>query len=464
MEAKTKMRSWMVALSVVVVGACARVVPEDPELDNDEVSSDDDTDSRIRLLESALRDERGDRIEFQPSGPVHEHAGALVDLGASQCPAVYKYGYLMDGGFGTETTPNPLAWRFSVDAATTPNVRVRNATDRTVLDWTELPPPMDGTYTLDLTTRGGRLIVAALAEVSGTYYVDVRVEHDGTEEMKTWCFEYHALRAPLHVTPIVEDELETWSFASDSPISRVLGGTPAPRLASQRITQYSSESVDVAWTVPSPGIRYSKLPVTDVVVDVRTSEVVCGWQYTPHGICSRQPVAVVEPTDTGTSGSSSASIGLSLIDEQTAETVATSTSTSLVWTIPARAPYEPPRSYRLVAILNSVRELGPQDGGDPYGEYVHLGLGYTGRPPVLLGDECRQWSTTTDGTCVRWARYWNVEALDHARVEVDPLTLTMTVGGTWTRPYAPPHVPSSALALGATIWDAGDEDVPGSAH
>jgi hypothetical protein len=467
MEATTKMRSWMFVVSVIASGACGRVLSGDPDELGDEPS--DAPRSVIQLESSTLKDERGDRIEYAPAGPVHEHEGAEIELGMGSCPAVYKYGYLVNGepAFGRETTPNPLAWRFSIDMDPDANrrFRVRDEADRVVIDWTELPAPeAEGIYTVELAGGGSRPLTPAFAERSGKYFLDVWVQHGHDEAVKTWCIDYHVLRAPLHVAPTIHGEMATWSFSNDAPISHVITGTPATPLASQRITQYTAQSVDVTWTVPAPAVRYTKLAVTDVVAEVRNTVYSCGRGYTLKGVCSRNLATVVDPPEEASTGTSSAALGLLLIDELTGENVAESVAGALVWTIPGRASNESPHSYRLVVTLGGVRELGPQDGGEDYGEYAHLGLGYTGRAATMAGEECTNWSSTIEGDCMRWIRYWTVEALDRTRVEIDPLMLNMTVAGIWTKPYAPPHVEPSVLGLAATTWDAGDEDVPGTAH
>jgi hypothetical protein len=466
MEATTTMRSWMFVVSVMASAACGRVLSDEPDNPGDDHG--DDPRSVIHLESSAVKDERGDQIELTPNGPMHEHAGNHVDLGASSCPAVYKYGYLIDGEavFGNETAQNPITWRFRIDmdADASRMFRVRDEAERVLIDWTALAAQdADGLYAVQLASRTTHPL-PAFTERSGRYFLDLWVKHGPSEAVKSWCIDYHVLRAPLEVASLTPDELATWSFANDAPISRVITGTPATRIASQRITQYTTQSVDVTWTVPTPAVRYSKLAVKDLVAEVRNTLYACGEGFTLKGVCSRNSATLVDPPDAATTGTSSTALAVLVIDERTGDTVAQSVSGRLAWTIPGRASNEAPHSYRLVVTLGGLHELGPRDGGEDYREYAHLGLGYTGRAATLAGEECTNWSSTIEGDCLRWTRYWHVEALDRVRVEIDPFDLRMTVGGLWTRPYTPPHVAPDALALGATIWDAGDEDVPGTSH
>jgi hypothetical protein len=68
----------------------------------------------VEIVDTTIHDERGDTIDFATGEPNHTHAGAPITLGATGCPAVFKYGYLLDPTrpFGKESTPNPIAWKF----------------------------------------------------------------------------------------------------------------------------------------------------------------------------------------------------------------------------------------------------------------------------------------------------------------------------------------------------------------
>src|SRR5688500_7834244 len=68
----------------------------------------------IQLIPTTFYDERGDHIAFSTGEPVHTHAGEAVTLGGADCPAVYKYSYLLGPvtpPYGKEATSNPIAWR-----------------------------------------------------------------------------------------------------------------------------------------------------------------------------------------------------------------------------------------------------------------------------------------------------------------------------------------------------------------
>src|SRR5438046_2390357 len=72
---------------------------------------------QVAIVDSTIHDERGDKVTFVADAPVHDHAGTLVTLGATGCPAVGKYAYLLDPTpppFGREVQTNPLAWQLSV--------------------------------------------------------------------------------------------------------------------------------------------------------------------------------------------------------------------------------------------------------------------------------------------------------------------------------------------------------------
>ena len=104
-----------------------------------------------------------------------------------------------------------------------------------------------------------------------------------------------------------------------------------------------------------------------------------------------------------------------------------------------------------IAIDQRIGHTLPLDAAfvDDHGRNVRLG-DYFGRRPVVLAlvyYECPMLCTQVLNGLV--------SSLG---------TLNLTVGSAWTRPYRPPHVSPSALEIGATLWDAGDEDVPGTSH
>jgi hypothetical protein len=183
----------------------------------------------VEIVATTIHDERGDTIDFATGEPIHTHAGAPITLGASGCPAVFKYGYLLDPArpFGKESTPNPIAWKFrrTGGTITTADVRVRTA-DGVKLDWAPANAGADGSYTVSINRSGPRSI-AELAFKTEQLFIDFRARNGEQHEATvTGCWEQHPLVAPAKIVRLAaapdSDALNSFSFAAHSPVSKLM--------------------------------------------------------------------------------------------------------------------------------------------------------------------------------------------------------------------------------------------------
>ncbi len=467
------MRNVMMALGLTSLAACGSVATlgstsdEGGSSDGDAGKDDDNRDDNeasptVMLLPSSVRDERGDTIDFASGQPVHTHAGAEVALTASGCAAVYKYGYLMDATvpFGEETAANPLAWNFTITDADLDEAasafRIRTDGGAVLVDWTRLPAPDGGgVRTLEITRGGGGAAVPLLATRSGAFLVDVRArDRSGNETASSWCWDHHALQAPVSVSPFEAAEIAQWSFANRAPVSRLLRGTQATRMRTQSIVQYTAEPIELAWAGGGPRLHYTNVWLRDHVVESYDTPAPCTSAPCPGNV----PPAVFTTRIHG-DGIVRAPLGLALIDDTTGATIASSATLDLTAVVPARAPGAPPRRYTLVLSLGAVADLGVIDGSGAYGEYSHTTQHYTGRPMRVVTDIC-----AADGTgCTFYVRYSLVEALERLAFEIDTFSLVPMAKASQTAAYAMPHVPSAEMSL-SLRWSSFDADIPGDRH
>jgi len=428
----------------------------------------DNVGPKIALGSSIVRDERGDTVDFSTGEPVHTHAGAEIDLAASECPAVYKYGYLTESNaatFGRQASPNPLAWTFNVadariDAA---SYRVRTPNNQVLLDWTPIVATT-GANTIEL----HRDDFAAFATYEGQLYLDVRArDWAGLETSASTCWEQHWLAAPLEVGAFAPaagtDSLFVMNLLADSPISTLLpnvwGGYVSPRLAVQRIVQYSAEPVvvEAATTQPATG-TFSKSVVSGYVMTGTAYGTICG-----STTCVDNTPALATAIDS--SGSlTNMSRSTYVIDEVTGNVMPPFTASHIV--IPGRGASEAPHAYTLVVTTNGIPELSPSSA-PAFAEYSLLGLAYTGTAPGATVNVCNGWfeKCTQYGCftqCSGVTKYTPITALDKARIDLMPFAIDFrTAARDGLTAVAPPHIPSDVFVVPAMSWDAGDDDLPG---
>lgn len=414
-----------------------------------------------------VKDERGDQIDFSTGEPVHTHVGTEVDLGASGCPVVYKYAYLMDETvpFGRGTTKNPLAWKFSIaDTKLDPSThqfRVRTDAGATLIDWRALPAPdASGTYTVELTRKGGAFPIALLGTRTGKFFIDVRArDWNQLEAVKSFCWDHHPIAAPVEVQPFQRDELFDISLPDDDASAHVINYEREFGIVHQRLVQHTAEAMTIDWSATFGPINYTRTTFYNWVADVQPS----GSTMCPAGNTKPECRVNWAPSVTGgldtRSGQILPSLSVVVIDEASKMVVAASSTTSTSITIPARAVGAPPRAYRVIVNSASFSELQPPTyfGSEQFGDFALMGLSYLGWAPMAAGVSCANMQQTAWGPmCSQINYYWRFGALDHARIDFTSITASIKSAG-----VALSHV-GPELSAGVMSWDAGDDDLPGA--
>ena len=438
---------------------------------------------RIALSASRVRDERGDTIDFSAGEPVHTHAGVEVDLAGGGCPSVYKYGYLMDDSpaYGISTTANPLAWQFAITDAqlddSSKAFRVRTDANQVLINWTALPAPIDGTYRIALNRRGGEYANESFGTRTGKFYIDVRAKDwNGQETVASWCWDHHALAAPLEISDLAKDELFSMGLPTDSAISRLLVGGGAAKgvgIVSQRVVQYTAEPITFSWSLSTGAIQYSRTLFYDYVPKTVNAFFACQRSDgTTDARCINPAPAHSSTALRSESGTVATLISMFVVvlDETTNTIVYSSprisdfASAKIAGQLPARTPNEPPHKYRFMLVSDSVFGLNVSYV-ENQGEFDLLGLRYTGTAAVKIGERCveTQYTIGVAGPlCTKADEYWRFGALDRAQLTFDPFTAKLQTGFDGQPASADVYnVPTSAFALPASTWDAGDDDLPG---
>jgi hypothetical protein len=420
---------------------------------------------KITLAPSTMRDERGDVIDFSTGEPVHDHEGDEMDLAAGGCVTVYKHAYLGDALFGRQTAPNPLALNFAIREAmvSQTHYRVRDASDRVLLDWTPVVNVTGGPYRVELE----RKTVPALADYAGELHVDMLVrDWNGLEAIDSACIDYRPLAAPLQ-TFGVDNARGTWNgmpslvamtMRANSPMSVLSNTTLGPAIATQRIVQYTAEPIAVALAMPSVGMSYARTYVDDYVA----TETQPLSNTTCDDIdCSAPPA---DPADFVSSGPvATGKWTLVLVDETTNQVVTAVGTNAPI--IPARAANEAPRAYRLVAHLGQVEELSVKPGVTP-AEHTLNGVGYTGIAPFdpqtrcsKTEEKCRMDVCVT--MCTESTTYVRMLALDDAKLDMSGLSFELRTSPRATFDADPLWSAPRTFSLGPTSWLSGDADLPG---
>lgn len=222
--------------------------------------------SRPNTLTGSMYDERDDLIDTSTGELQHVHQGEKLALGGDDCPAIYKYGYLIGPHtFGSENVPNPVAWNFDGDLAA---YRVVDDANETVIDWTE--------------QTGGRIELGApIADKSGKLHLEVRTAQG---DVVSTCWNHHPL-APPFVLGIPQQgalfEMKFGAAVSFSPL--VNAGSFADshvglEVAKLQLDQYLDEVVPVSIEVPTPtGTTIGTIVTTHVARNPRPASYSCGY-------------------------------------------------------------------------------------------------------------------------------------------------------------------------------------------
>jgi hypothetical protein len=446
---------------------------------------------QVAIVDSTIHDERGDKVTFVDDAPVHDHAGALVTLGATGCPAVGKYAYLLDTtapAFGREVQPNPLAWQFSVTggAPASADFRVRTAT-ATQLDWT---PALGaaGAYSVQL-YRSGAQGIAALGSTTDQFFIDFRVrDAEMRETIVTGCWEHHPLAAPLsygHLAASADsDALAHFTLAANSPVSHLIDNGDV-KVMSAEIVHGTAESVELELTLPVPTGTFTKAVVNDLIPAGQTTDsIACGNTCQPSSSgCVPEPASdprcsqatPADPFDPVTTAALQPALwGVRVVDAGTNIPAGGCSTTDLVvhCSLQPRGPLHPTARHLIVQLFTqSHTELAP--GSGTISEFTFQGLTYTGvdinvTPKKFRCDTLVTAPPTQEGelfrTCTKYTTFETLIALDSLKINFDGVPLGVKTGFANGTLAAPPTVPGGTVGGTAFVWDSGNDDLPGTQH
>lgn len=445
----------------------------------------------IHSLPTAFHDERGDRITFPSGAPLHDHVGGTLELPGSDCPELFKYGYLLDPTgpeFGSETATNPLRWLFQTQGAGTVDYRVRDANDAVVLPWSPLLPEAADTYAVSL-FRSGQRGIPALGTTAGTYRIDVRIADGAHEATTTVCFQHRPLAPPVQITGMVSatvgDALPLWTFAANSPVSHLMSSVAHPNVYQAHLIHATASPVTVRLQVANPTATWTKTVVTDFVNPVSvTTNVDCGITCVGgNPLCVPEPAtdsrcssgAPPDPADPTTSGT--LTTGTWQVFALNAATLATEPACTLVngalvCTLAARTTGDPAKDILILLTHDANVELKPLSIGQ-VGEFTIAGNTYTGIDPAQTTptDRCTQLVSSTaneDGevfhTCVKANRFTKLIALDQVTIAFGASNVTVATALPGGTPTAPPYITGGVVRGTGFTWDSGNDDLPGSLH
>jgi hypothetical protein len=459
-----KANQLFVVLTALTTGCGA--VQSPATTGDDDAGSGSGSGELTGVFSGSVLDERNDVIDFSTQAPVHTHGGAPIDLGGAGCPAIYKYAYLEGAHapqFGSETTPNPLAWHIKSDVAALDPIgtayRVRDEAGHLLVDWTAMNPDGDGSYTIDLR----RDTVPKIGTQASRMYVDARFRDTaGMESIKTACWDNHPLAAPLQIAAPTSGDLFGMSFASHSYISRVMNAGSfddanpyGPIVAEFLITQPTSEPTELYLTAAAPTGTGTK----DVV-----DEFVAVASFANTYDCGLVGCAVVAaPVVTTGSSPIDGVWRLSVVDISTYAVVCSSSSAdrfNVACSIPARTG--DPHLYAATLQLSGERSIAPTAinlSETTFQDQLIGGKWVSGTADNFYTVGCSAYHrNATVGpptyTCTQSTDYKHVSAANSARIDFDAIQFTAKAAAgdattAQTLPYLPP------LVLPAQTWDAG---------
>lgn len=451
-----------------------------------------------RVVDSSVRDERGDEITFvAANGPQHVHSGEPIALTGSGCPDVFKYAYLMDAmapAFGSENAANPIHWRFSASgSAITTDYRIRSES-ATVLDWTPLAANAGGNFEIDV-LRSGPSGVVELASIGGRYFVDFRARDDRQREaIATGCWNHHPLAAPIEVRGMIQaataDAVGGFSLAANSPISPLLKPSAGVPVFESRVIHSVAEPVKLRLEVREPTGTYKKLAITDMVPESTQSVLIgCGTICRPNSACTPEPETderckasnPFDPFDTAEAGELSAGGWTVRVLDTRTNQIATDCAVTGLTVECALAPRRiggAPTTLAIQLLANNHRELGPSATSvDLLGEHALQGLTYTGLPILERKFRCDSKVTSPFDefgeafrTCRTLTTFAKLVALDSLAVTwqapvVAPVeTAVLGVGPLPSSALEPPAYITGPIRGSDFVWNAGNDELPGPAH
>lgn len=425
-----------------------------------------DTSVPSLLAAGATRDERSDLIDVSTGAPVHTHVGEVVRATAG-CVDVYKYAYLMDPGapqLGSEASPNPLLWTFrptgvGIDAGRARyRVRRQDGTQSTVLrDWSALGAVTpDGTFHVPI-FRSGPDGFPSLGTTAQQVHIDVRFrDWKGVETEASVCWDHHPLAAPVELTtPVIADGaggLAGMTFAANSPISRLANPGAGVPVFRARLRHFAAEAVALSVTRATDGVPgFSRTVAHDFggAVAVPVQEV-C-----PDEGCEPLPY---QPSSVPTTGALPLStLQVTIVDPITQQPLACDDGPCM---LPARTGAQPIEYTVLVSVANATTLRPRATVG--IGEHTIAGQTFTGEAPVAHSYCSRGRVIGGINRCLERTTVQGVIALDRLRLDVPVVGLELRTAHADQVPDPVLYLPNGRVFSPALVWDAGDDDLPGS--
>ena len=461
----------MKQILLLALAACGTVMPtsEPTAPDADAYPTSIPIDGlTLEIVGGQVHDERGDTIDFSSGEPVHAHVGPTTALGATGCPAVYKYAYLMDRvapAYGNQLAPNPLAWQTRVhDDVELDGMaiayRVRADNGDVLLDWTS-----SSTSLVEL----HRDVIPALGTRDGVMHLDVRArDRLGHDAIATACWEHHPLAAPVELSPIAgapgSAAIFQQSLPADSPISKLVGASGTQfDVASQRLVVHAAEPVTLAVSATTPTASYARTIVTKAIETQTSPGLACGTSaaFSTDPRCTTGSLG--NSTDPGSGPLGAAAWTARVVDDATGQPVCTSTNLHATCQLPARAVGQAAKAYRVVVSIGDAADLWNGSAAD---EYTFQSVTYTGAAPTLIGPHCDrmvvlQGLSGASYACQIVGNYTRIIALQHARLDFDPITVQIRTSPSSTVAVAPPaYEPAASFTTAPISWDSGVDVLP----
>lgn len=261
-----------------------------------------------------------------------------------------------------------------------------------------------------------------------------------------------ATEAPRAAT--TQHSLFAMSFAQNSPLSHLVSPVEGTRIdiVEQKVVALTDEAIELVVELAPPTGRYDRVIVSDVIRRGNGEGIVEYVLCQSNGWATFDPKCnTTEPTSRETAGSGALTASqwrIRVVDDETGAQVGdcSTSGTSLTCQLPGRAG----ASYRVVTSAWGFEDLWD---GTAIAETGFMGHYFTGAVLATPEHLCWDWWTNSAGTAdycrVRYD-YDRFTSLDRARLELDPIAITVTANGV-----------ASTQASPALTWDGGNEDLPG---
>ena len=329
----------------------------------------DPTPAALALASSTVLDERDDAVTFDASGPLHEHLGAPVELTATGCPDVYKYGYLTTATppeFGREVGPNPLRFNLGLTrhplSAPTLSYDVQPQGGVPLVAAVAMPAPTNvgpgqDTVAVDVV----RDVVPGLSTTEGPMELVARVtDWAGRVTLTTTCWTHHPLAAPLEGAPLAMGEFSLASVVSV--------GAPDAAVVERALTQHTSDAVSIELTLDPTGFGMGSQVRNEVAPEPRAGLQACGTctgpaepACVPTTTCTTGvPANPADPASVAATNTPTWAVDVVELTPAPVPVVCTSASATTVrCVLPGRAAGGPPRSFLARGLIDRLPSLAP---------------------------------------------------------------------------------------------------------